>query len=142
MSGLLETYLKMRGFDSELEFSSAMSSGPGGQHANRRSTKIILRFKPGQSELLSEAEKIKVQQKLSHFINKEGYLQVVSQETRSALRNRRRCKQKFYALLAEALRPEKKRKRTRKPRSYHRKRLEDKKQQSEKKQRRRDDRIE
>jgi ribosome-associated protein len=141
MQSLSESFLKMRDFEKEFEFSAASSGGPGGQHANRRSTKIELRFHVESSGQLSDSEKQIILQKLSSHINNDGYLLIVSQETRSALRNRLRCKQKFYSLLAQALTPEKKRKKTKKPRSYHRKRLEKKKQKGEKKQRRKDDRL-
>jgi ribosome-associated protein len=141
MQSLLESFLKMRDFEKEFDFSAVSAGGPGGQHANRRSTKTELRFHVESSEHLSDSEKQIILQKLSSHINNAGYLIIVSQETRSALRNRLRCKQKFYSLLSEALTPEKPRKKTRKPRSYHRKRLEKKKQKAEKKQRRKGDRL-
>ncbi len=139
MTSYLEILLKTRGFEKEFRFSASSSSGPGGQHVNKRATKIELRFSIETSECLSEVEKNSIKTKLSNFINNEGELIIVSQETRSALRNRLRCKQKFYELLSEALIPEKKRKIKGKPASYHRKRLEIKKQKSDKKRRRHDD---
>lgn len=139
MRSYLEILLKSENFEKEFMFSASGSGGPGGQHVNRRATKIELRFDIEASENLSDAQKNILKQKLRTHINNEGELIIVSQETRSALRNRLRCKQKFYALLSEALTPEEPRKKTKKPASYHRKRLERKKQQGEKKSRRRRD---
>ena len=136
-----EYLLKLRDFESEFEIFASSSSGPGGQHANRRSTKIELRFNLEKTEQLNETEKKQIREKLYNRLTKDGYLIVTSQDTRSAFRNKLRAKKKFYELITEVLHQEKERKETKKPKSYHRKRLEYKKQKSEKKGRRNDDRV-
>ena len=42
---------------SECEFSFTRSSGPGGQHVNKVSTRVELRFDPANSALLTSDEK-------------------------------------------------------------------------------------
>ncbi|MEA2042228.1 MAG: alternative ribosome rescue aminoacyl-tRNA hydrolase ArfB [Bacteroidota bacterium] len=133
--------LKLRNFDSEFVFSATSSGGPGGQHANRRSTKIELRFHIGDSEKLNDTEKKIITGKLHHRITKDGFLILSVQSSRSALRNKLKAKRKFFELIAEALTPQKKRKAPKKPKSYHRKRLDKKKKKSEKKQRRKNDKL-
>jgi len=126
-----------RDFRSELHFSASRSSGPGGQHVNKVSTKMELRFHVASSELLSDAEKELIAEKLGARINAAGELVLVSQSERSQMQNREKVTEKFYTLLARALTPRKKRTPTRPSRASKEERLEVKRQQSEKKERRR-----
>ena len=77
------------------------------------------------------------QRNLKNRISNDGILQIISQASRSQLKNKKTCITKFYELLEKALIKPKKRKKSKIPRSYHRKRLELKRRQSEKKQNRR-----
>jgi ribosome-associated protein len=120
----------------EMNFQATRSSGPGGQHVNKVSTRVELRFNIPASELLSEQQKEVLLRKLSGKLTKEGELIVSSEETRSQKRNKEDCISKFYELLGQALKPPKKRLRTRPTAASRKKRLEGKKQQAEKKARR------
>ncbi|MCX6267530.1 MAG: alternative ribosome rescue aminoacyl-tRNA hydrolase ArfB [Bacteroidetes bacterium] len=132
----MPTIMDDRDFIGEMHFSASRSRGPGGQNVNKVSTKMELRFHVASSALLSEEEKILVEDKLASRINAAGELVLVSQSERSQLQNKDKVIEKFYALLTRALTPRKKRKPTRPSRASKEERLEVKRQQSEKKERR------
>jgi ribosome-associated protein len=120
--------------ESELAFSFARSGGPGGQHVNTSSTKVELRFDVESSPSLTAEQKAAIRKTLDSRITADGVLVLTSSEHRSQTRNREAAVARFQALLADAVRPRKPRKRTRKPKAADRRRLEEKRQQSEKKQ--------
>ncbi len=133
---LMANGLYERDFTGELNFSASRSSGPGGQHVNKVSTKMELRFHVASSALLSDDEKAVISEKLAARINMAGELVLVSQSERSQLQNKEKVLEKFYLLLVRALTPRKKRKPTKPSRASKEERLEVKRQQSEKKERR------
>lgn len=128
--------IRDRDFSSEFSFSASRSSGPGGQHVNKVSTKVELRFDVMKSSLLTPEEKELIREKLSNKINQEGELVLVSQRSRTQLKNREKVIEKFYELLTGALTPPKKRKPTKPSPEAKEKRLEEKRAQAEKKDRR------
>ena len=113
-------------FERELVFTSSRSSGPGGQHVNKVSTKVELRFHIPNSGLLNDEEKDILLIKLKNKINSEGELIIVSQDERSQLKNKEKVIEKFYELLQKALIPPKKRKPTKPSQASKEKRLEKK----------------
>jgi len=131
--------MHQRNFEKEFEFITSRSSGKGGQHVNKTNTKVELRFNINASEILNEQEKQILKEKLQTRINKEDILQIVSQETRSQLKNKNKCINKFYKLLEDAFKIRKKRKKTKRSFKSILKRLENKKKQSQKKDNRRKD---
>lgn len=116
---------------SELEFKAVRSSGPGGQHANKTATKVELSFEVGASEGLSDAEKDRVFKKLSGRINKEGFLKMSSEDSRSQHTNKDIVTGNFLAEIKEALKRPKRRKKTKPSRASKIKRLKAKKKKSE-----------
>lgn len=128
-----------RNFEKEFEFITSRSSGKGGQHVNKTDSKVELRFNVPDSNLLTDDEKELLNKNLSTKINKDGILQVVSQKSRSQLKNKKTCIKKFYELIEKGLQIPKKRKKTFRPLKWNKKRLEEKQKQSEKKDRRRKD---
>lgn len=116
-----------RNFLPELVFSASRSSGPGGQHVNKVSTKIELRFDIPSSRILLEEEKAMVMDKLAKRLTKDGVLVLISQSERSQFDNKTRVIERFYRLLEIALTPPKKRTPTRPTQASKRKRLETKK---------------
>ena len=122
--------------EKELSFQATRSSGAGGQHVNKVSTRVELRFNIPGSELLSEQQKDILLRKLSGKLTKEGELIISSEETRSQKRNKEDCIRKFYEMLAQALKPKKKRLRTKPTAGSRKRRLQNKQQQAEKKARR------
>ncbi|MCD4790284.1 MAG: aminoacyl-tRNA hydrolase [Bacteroidales bacterium] len=117
-------------------FTSSRSSGPGGQHVNKVSTKVELRFHIPNSGLLNDEEKDILLIKLKNKINSEGELIIVSQDERSQLKNKEKVIEKFYELLQKALIPPKKRKPTKPTQASKEKRLEKKRIIADKKEKR------
>lgn len=130
---MTQDILKGREFSAELTFSASRSSGPGGQHVNKVSTKVELRFDVHNSALLEDEEKSLLEEKLKNRITLDGFLVIVSQSERTQSGNREKVTEKFYDLLRKALTPKKKRKPTRPSRASKEKRLEEKRELSEKK---------
>jgi ribosome-associated protein len=122
-----------RNFENEFVFNASRSSGPGGQHVNKVSTRIELRFDITASQLLLEEEKNILMIKLANRITKEGILILVSQSERSQFDNKTNVIEKFYKLIEKALTPPKKRKPTHRTASSNAQRLMTKRIRSEKK---------
>ena len=122
---------------SELHFRFARSSGPGGQHVNRSATQVELLFDVANSPSLNETQRRRVLRKLKSRIDKEGVLHLVSQETRSQLRNREEVVERFQELMREALRVPKRRLPTRPTRAARERRLATKRRRGETKRGRR-----
>lgn len=117
----------------ELNFRFTTSSGPGGQHANRAATRVTLLFDVANSPSLDEATRRRLLKKLAPRLDKEGVLQVHSQETRSQVQNREAAVARFQSLLAAALVRRKKRKPTKPSKAAQERRLQRKKQRGQRK---------
>ncbi|BES98354.1 RF-1 domain [Nesidiocoris tenuis] len=70
-----------------LDITYSKSSGPGGQHINTTNTKVDIRFHVQSAEWLSEEIKNNISQTYKNKINKDGYLIVRSDKTRSQIYN-------------------------------------------------------
>lgn len=122
----------------ELDYKAVRSSGPGGQHANKTATKVELSFEISSSNGLSDYEKKRIHRKLSGRINKEGFLKMSSEDSRSQHTNKEIVTETFLFELKEALKRPKPRKKTRPSRASKLKRLQSKKKRSEIKANRKD----
>jgi len=122
---------------SELQFRFARSGGPGGQHVNRSATQVELLFDVVNSPSLDETQRQRVLTKLKSRIDKEDVLHLVSQETRSQLRNREEAVERFRELMRDALHVPKSRRPTRPSRAVRERRLEEKRRRSKTKRSRR-----
>ena len=129
-------YIFTTELDTELKYSFARSSGPGGQNVNKVNTKVELRFDIHNSRILCNENKEILLNKLATQLTSDGILIVVSQATRSQLKNKENARFKFYEIINEGLKPRKQRKRIKISMAAQEKRLKDKKQTSEKKERR------
>lgn len=107
------------------------SSGAGGQHVNKVSSKIELSFDLFNSNGLSEYEKTLLQKKLK--LSKEGLLLLQCSESRSQHKNKDLVIKRFLSLLKKHLLIPKRRIPTKIPKSVIRKRLSSKKHQAGKK---------
>jgi len=115
----------------ECTFKAVRSSGAGGQHVNKVSSKIELSFHLLSSEGLSEYEKTLLQRKLK--LSKEGFLLLQCSESRSQHKNKDLVIKRFLSLLKKGLIVPKRRIPTKTPKSVIRKRLKNKKHQADKK---------
>ncbi|OWW26628.1 aminoacyl-tRNA hydrolase [Zobellia sp. OII3] len=117
----------------ELNFKAVRSSGAGGQHVNKVSTKIDLSFSLEDSNGLATTEKERIYRKIGHRLTKDGVLQMQCDETRSQHRNKELAIARFLTLMEEALKVKKKRRKTKPSRSSIEKRLKHKKKNAQKK---------
>lgn len=112
---------------SELQFKAIRSSGPGGQHANKVSSKVEVAFDIGNSKGLSPQEKYRLSLKLSSKLSKNGILLLQCDESRSQHTNKSIVIKRLLSLLEKALVVPKKRKKSKPSRSSIEKRLQSKK---------------
>jgi ribosome-associated protein len=117
----------------ELTFKAVRSSGSGGQHVNKVSSKVELLFNVSESLILDDEQKTRVFDKLQSRLKKESILILQCDETRSQHKNKVLIVKRFLSLLTEALKVPKKRKPTKVPKAVIRKRLKNKRIHSDKK---------
>jgi ribosome-associated protein len=113
--------------DSELTFTASRSGGPGGQHVNKTSSRVTLRFDVSHSPSIPDDVRARLVTALSGRIEADGTLRVVCQASRSQFANRKTAEARLEALLAEAFVPAAPRFATKIPRAEKRKRIESKK---------------
>lgn len=104
--------MKDSGLIKEIQLKAIRSSGPGGQHVNKVSSKIELKFDLKNSNELSEEDKIVLVNKLENRLNKDGVLLLTCDESRSQHKNKELAIQRFLNLIKEGLKVPKKRKPT------------------------------
>jgi ribosome-associated protein len=118
---------------SELRFRFSRSSGPGGQHAQKSSTRVELLFDVNNSPSLTEEHRERVQKRLAQYIDSKGLLHLAAESERSQLRNREQVVDRFQSLMRSALKRRKRRKPTKPTAASKEKRLKAKRRRSEKK---------
>ena len=116
---------------SEVTYTAARGSGPGGQHVNKANTKVELRWRLASSAGFSDSEKGRLAAKLATRLTQDGELVLTDHSTRSQARNREAVTARFYAILEGALRREKPRRKTKPTNASKRRRLEGKRRRSE-----------
>lgn len=117
----------------ELKFKAVRSSGAGGQHVNKVSSKIELTFDLQNSESFSEEEKELLIQKLKSKLTKENILMLQCDESRSQHKNKEIAIDRFLKIITNGLKIQKPRKATKPSKSSIQKRLDKKKKQAFKK---------
>jgi len=115
----------------ELRFRFSRSSGPGGQHVQKSSTRVELLFDVAHSPSLTEAQQARVLKRLAGYVDSAGALHLVAQSERSQWRNRKEAVARFQALMHKALRRRRRRKPTRPTATSRERRLRKKRQRSE-----------
>lgn len=120
----------------ELRETASTSGGPGGQHANRSRTRVTLRWKPGESRALSDAQRARLAARLADRITRSGAVVVHARRFRSRARNRALAREILAELVREALAWRRSRVATRPTRASRTRRLEAKRQRSTVKRRR------
>jgi ribosome-associated protein len=121
----------------EVSYKTSRSGGKGGQNVNKVSTKVELLFDVQASFLFTDEDKVLILDKLQNRLNKDGHLQVISEEERTQLLNKERAMDKLAALLTQALHRPKVRRATKVSYGAKVKRMDQKRMQSVKKQMRR-----
>jgi ribosome-associated protein len=96
----------------EFRFKAVRSSGPGGQHVNKTSSKVEVSFAIQSSDGLTNSEKVRLMKKLASKISSEGIVMLSCGETRSQHRNKTIVIDRLVALLEENLKVSKIRKKT------------------------------
>ena len=116
---------------SEVAFRYSRSSGPGGQHAQKSSTRVEALFDVEASEGLTASERRRVLERVGPVVR------AVAQDERSQLRNRELATDRILEQLREAVHVRRPRRVTKPTAASREKRLESKRRQSQTKRLRR-----
>ena len=111
----------------ELLFTASRSSGPGGQHVNKVSSRVTLHFNLRTSPTLTSHQKQRIAARLARRITRDGVLQLHAQRHRSQSANRADLVDRFVMLLQESLRARRPRVPTKVPKAARDRRLRKKK---------------
>lgn len=117
----------------ELNFKAIRSSGSGGQHVNKVSSKIELSFNLKASFVLNDEQKERLLNSLKNRWTKDLVIMLQCDESRSQHKNKAIVTRRFLDLIKEGLYVPKKRKPTKIPKAVIAKRLKNKSTQSVKK---------
>jgi ribosome-associated protein len=123
--------------DTELSFSFARSSGPGGQNVNKTNSKAVLDWNFHRSASIPDAVRQRFLARFGKRLTVEGSLVIASDKHRDQRRNMDECLEKLAQMLREVLTPPKRRKATKPGKGAIERRLKTKKEVSEKKKNRR-----
>ena len=122
---------------SELDVRVSRSSGAGGQHVNKTSSRVEIFWNVFESRALSEEQRDRLRSKLSSRLTTEGSVRVVASDMRSQSRNRELAEERLAELIRRALVVPRKRRATKPTKASREARLESKKRHSTKKAERR-----
>src|SRR5688572_17022632 len=89
--------------EGDLSWTAVRSSGPGGQHVNKTSTKVELRFDLPGTSALAPGAKARLRALARGRLDPEGKLLVVSQKTREQGRNLEDARERLAELVRQAL---------------------------------------
>ncbi len=118
---------------SELDVRVSRSSGAGGQHVNKTSSRVEIFWNIAASRAISEEQRARLLEKLASRITTEGSIRVVASDLRSQSRNRELAEERLADMVRRALIIPRKRKATKPTRAAKEARLDSKKRQSHKK---------
>jgi ribosome-associated protein len=109
----------------EITFRVSRSSGPGGQHAQKSSTRVEAVFEVESSEGLTDAERAGVVERLGPVVR------AIAQDERSQLRNRELATERLLEQVRKAARPRRRRTATTPTQASRERRLDDKRRRGE-----------
>lgn len=110
----------------ELEFSAIRAQGPGGQHVNKASTAVQLRFDIRSSSVFDEQQRTRLLAVRDRRISGDGVVVIKAQRFRSQEKNRQDALARLAVLLQNGLAIQTPRKPTRPGKAAKKKRLDDK----------------
>ncbi|MFL5509465.1 MAG: alternative ribosome rescue aminoacyl-tRNA hydrolase ArfB [Gemmatimonadaceae bacterium] len=117
----------------ELDVRVSRSSGAGGQHVNKTSSRVEIFWNIERSPVLNEEQRGRLRTKLSSRLTSDGSVRVVASDMRSQSRNRGLAEERLADLIRRALTVPKKRRPTKPSKASKEARLESKKRHSTKK---------
>jgi ribosome-associated protein len=116
--------MEIESIRSEIAFRFSRSSGPGGQHAQKSSTRVEALFDVEDSAGLSPAERRRVLERIGPVVR------AIAQDERSQLRNRELATDRIVEQLREAVKVRRKRHPTTPTAASKQRRLDEKKRRS------------
>ena len=117
----------------ELDVRVSRSSGAGGQHVNKTSSRVEIFWNIVGSRALTEEQRTRLREKLASRLTGEGSIRIVASDMRSQSRNRDLAEERLAEIVRRALVVPRKRRPTKPTRAAKEARLESKKRQSHKK---------
>ena len=121
----------------ELDVRVSRSSGAGGQHVNKTSSRVEIFWNILGSRALTDEQRSRLREKLASRLTTEGSIRVVASDMRSQSRNRELAEERLADLVRRALVVPRKRRATKPTRAAKEARLDSKKRHSTKKRDRR-----
>ena len=117
----------------ECDFKAVRSSGPGGQHVNKTSTKVMVHWSLDASAVFDEQQKDRLRSRLKAKLTGENQLVLSYDQSRSQHKNKEEVFKNLLRLLEKGLERPKKRKKTKPTLASKKRRLDSKKKNAEKK---------
>ena len=122
--------LKVRGdlviHAAELREVATRSGGPGGQHVNKTSTRVTLRWNIQASACLTPSQRERLVDRLADQVTRAGDLVVHADTSRSQLRNREEARARIAEIVRAALEVQEPRRPTAPSRAARRRRADEK----------------
>jgi len=113
--------------EDELTITASRSGGPGGQHVNKTSSRITVRWNIQTTRVLTEEQKQRILSKLQSELSSEGIITIHHSSSRSQLQNKQAALQRLSEKIRRALHVPKKRIKTDISKATKEKRLQSKK---------------
>ena len=117
--------------ENEIQEEFVLASGPGGQNVNKVATAVKLRFDAAHSPSLPEDVRDRLMRLAGKRLTEEGVIVIHARRFRSQDKNRQDARERLAALVREATKQPKRRRKTRPTPASIERRLEDKRRRSQ-----------